>query len=432
MVELQFLNYVLAKKDINVFKNNGITQDYFNEYLDEYTFIQNHIEEYKVVPDIETFLSNFNDFDILDVHESEEYLVNTLREEYLYTKSVPVIKKAAELLKTDANEASKYLQQQLVYLQPNYKIGGVDIIHQDNRIKLFEKKSQDSNNGFIPTGFQELDDIIYGWQRGEEFVVLYARTGQGKSWVLVKAMQHAWQIGENVGYISPEMSADKIGYRFDTLNENMSNRALVKGDTQKVSLNYYENYMKSLQEHENKFIVSTPMDFGKRITVTKLRNFIQQNELSILAIDGITYLTDERGKRSDNKTITLTNISEDLMQLSCEMGIPILVVVQSNRGGIKEDENATPDLEDIRDSDGIAHNATKVIALKQKNHDSLIMEIKKHRDGEFGGKLVYNWDIDTGDFQWCPSNEEDIPKYNEKVENNDKVAKPQIKGKVVF
>ena len=31
------------------------------------------------------------------------------------------------------------------------------------------------------------------------------------------------------------------------------------------------------------------------------------------------------------------------MQLSCELKIPILVVVQSNRGGVKEDVNATPD-----------------------------------------------------------------------------------------
>lgn len=431
MVELQFLNYALTKKDTNIFQDNGIDSDYFPEYVDEYNFIQNHIEQYKKIPDVETFISNFPNFDILNVQESETYLVDTLREEYLYTKSVPVIKKAVELLRQDANEASNYLQKEMVNLQPNFKISGIDIIHQDTRVKTFENKSLDENHGFIPTGFQELDDIIYGWQRGEEFVVLYARTNQGKSWVLVKFMQHAWQIGETVGYISPEMSPDKIGYRFDTLQHNISNKALVRGDTNTVALNDYENYTDELKQHENKFIVATPMDFNKKITVTKLRNFVKQNDITILAIDGITYLTDERYKRGDNKTTTLTNISEDLILLSNELQIPVLVVVQANRGGIKEDPNATPELEDIRDSDGIAQNATKVISLRQKNHDSLIMEVKKHRDAEYGDKLVYSWDIDTGIFNYIPN--EPKEEYEDEIEKPRKEpVNTNTKKKVAF
>ena len=92
---------------------------------------------------------------------------------------------------------------------------------------MFEDKSNNKDKWFIPTGFEELDDIIYGWQCGEEFVVIFARTGIGKSWVLVKTVQHAWEIGKNVGYVSPEMSADKIGYRFDTLVKHFSNKNLV-------------------------------------------------------------------------------------------------------------------------------------------------------------------------------------------------------------
>ena len=61
----------------------------------------------------------------------------------------------------------------------------------------------------------------------------------------------------------------------------------------------------------------------------------------------------KRYKKGDNKTISLINISEDLMALSIELGIPILVVVQSTRGGVKNaDSEGTPELENIRDSDG--------------------------------------------------------------------------------
>lgn len=429
MVQAQLINYVLAKKDIEVLTRNNLTEEYFTEYAEEYNFIKNHHAEYGIVPDEETFISNFPNFDLLEVNESERYLVNTIREEFLYSKSVPVIKKAAELLKADANEAAQYLQSEIINLTPNYTVPAVDIIHSNERMKLFDEKSAQPEKWFIPTGFRELDEVISGWQRGEEFGVVFARTGNGKSWVCVKMAQHAWLMGENVGYISPEMSAVKIGYRFDTINNNFSNRALVRGDKSLVTTEAYNDYFDKISQKQNTFLVSTPADFNKKITVGKLKNYVIQNNITILFVDGITYLTDERFKRGDNKTTTLTNISEDLMQLSLDMGIPIIVVVQSNRGGIKEDANATPELEDIRDSDGISHNATKVLSLKKKD-DALTMAIKKNRDGVTGTKLEYQWDPDTGDFTYIPT----APKKEFKeVDDEEIVQKPKKKeGRIAF
>ena len=428
MVSLQILNKIISTKDISIITDNNLTIDYFLEYEDEYSFIKEHFDNYKNVPDTETFINKFPDFELLEVNESDRYLVDAIREEYLYSKSVPVIKKAAELLKSDSNEASRYLQSELVNLTPNYTTPYVDIIHSNSRVEMFEDKSNNKDKWFIPTGFEELDDIIYGWQCGEEFVVIFARTGIGKSWVLVKTVQHAWEIGKNVGYVSPEMSADKIGYRFDTLNNHFSNMALVRGDKSKVSIDEYRQYNEKLAEHNNRILVSTPMDFNKQVTVGKLRTFVQSNNLDMLAIDGITYMTDERYKRGDNKTTSLTNISEDLMELSCELKIPILVVVQSNRGGTEKD---TPDLEDIRDSDGIAHNATKVISLNQKE-EALVMKIKKNRDGKIGDKLTYLWDIDLGEFTWMPG-DCDSATIERKEQKREEVKKEyKEKKKVVF
>ncbi len=91
-----------------------------------------------------------------------------------------------------------------------------------------------------------------------------------------------------------------------------------------------------------------------------------------------------------------------------ELGIPIIVVVQSNRSGAKDkDTEGTPELESIRDSDGISHNATKVIALRQTGA-GLEFGIKKHRDGVSGGKLIYYWDIDKGIFNYIPSGEDAV------------------------
>lgn len=428
MITLQILNKVIQTGDIQLITKNALTEEYFVGYEPEFNFIMNHFNKYGKVPDKATFLDKFNDFNLIEVTETDKYLLDTLYEEHLYYKSVEVVQKVAELLKTNANDAVEYLHSQL----PNLKIAtsseGTDIIKQaDERYQTYLEKMNAKNPWYITTGFEELDDILNGWAKGEELVVLFARTGQGKSWVLAKTLTHAWQIGNRVGYISPEMSPTKIGYRFDTLLKNFSNRNLVWGKEEPD----YEQYINDLKTKENPFIVATPLDFEKKVTVTKLKHFCQTNKLDILGIDGITYLTDERYKKGDNKTISLTNISEDLMALSIELGIPILVVVQSNRGGVKDaDSEGTPELENIRDSDGIAQNATKVIALRQTGA-GLEFGIKKHRDGINGGKLIYYWDIDKGQFNYIPSNE-DAVKPEKRQKKADKIKNSFNDGTDVF
>lgn len=404
MVALQILSKILATGNNSIIEDNLLSEDYFVGYEGEYNFIQNHIKQYGNVPDKATFLHSFPDIELVEVTESDKYLVDTAREEYLYYKSIPVIQKAAELLKSDSNAAAEFMLNAMKELQPSYGLGGIDIISEaKTRFDQFIERRDKQEDWFFTCGFPELDDLIHGIQRGEEFFVIVARTNQGKSWVLEKMCTHVWQIGFNVGYVSPEMGPSSIGYRFDTLHSHYSNSGLMWGKDD-VDPAKYERYIEDLSSKDNKFIVSTPADFDKKITVSKIRNWVRQHKLDLVAIDGITYMSDERYKRGDNKTTSLTNISEDLMELSVELGVPILVVVQANRSGVVEKGTTdTPELESIRDSDGIAHNASKILSIHQKEHGVLTMTVKKQRFGAVGGKLTYNWDINVGDFQFIPS-----------------------------
>lgn len=407
MVSLQILNKILNTQNASILDRYALTVEYFPGYEQEYNFIQSHLDTYKKVPDKSTFLDKFPEFELFDVHEGDEYLVNTIREENLYYKSVDVVNTVAEKLKTNADEAVSYLLTQVDTLKPSQVITGVNIIgNARERYEAYKSKQNVETPAYISTGFEELDNLLGGWAKGEEFVVFFARTGQGKSWMLAKTTTEAFLNNYRVGYISPEMSATKIGYRVDTIIKNFSNKALVRGK----EVDGYEDYINMLSEMNNQFLVATPKDFQKSITVSKLRSFCINNQLDILAIDGISYLRDERKQRGDNKTTMLTNISEDLMALSCELQIPILTVVQSNREGVRVNgEAGVPELENIRDSDGIAFNATKVISIKQS--DGLLqMAIKKHRDGEMGGELTYTWNIDTGEFKFT-QNPSNTPSY---------------------
>ena len=421
MIELQVLSRVLKERNASLLTLNGITEDYFITYPDEYSFIMNHLKEYGNVPDKETFLSKFSNFTIVDVTESDKYLIETFNEEHLYSLTVPVINKLADIIQTDSKAAVEYLQSQLPSLTQNNVVLGVDIVSQAReRQREWQERRENKERFCIPTGFEELDEITGGWQRGEEFAVLFARTGQGKSWILIKTLEHAWKIGKRVGLIEPEMSAIKTGYRFDTLSGNISNSALTRGD----DAPNYDKYIEQLSKNEIPFFVASPKDFRRNITVSKLRAFIESNKIDILGVDGISYLKDERKQRGDNRTTGLTNISEDLMDLSIELKIPIIVVCQSNREGAKDDD--APDLENIRDSDGIAYNASTVIAARQKG-PGIELTVRKNRNGKSGDKLIYLWDIDKGTFQYIPNeeaerdNSEEIKKAKEDFKDGSEV-----------
>lgn len=409
MIELQVISKILDTKDYFLKDSEEeITSEYFANYTKEFEFLQSHYKQYDTVPDIETFLSKFPDIELVEVHEDNEYLLDELNHEHLYNKLLPVFKQGFSLF-----EEGKLLEACDVLISDIPKAKEVAVKPQDvgviesvdERIHNYEYVNNNQSANFISTGFEAIDKDIVGWQRGDELVVFYARTNMGKSWVAEEFGTNAVEQGYRVGYFSPEMSKQDIGYRFDTLHGNLSNSAMRFGKvTEDFNVDTYREYGEELKQLHGELFVSTPTDFARKLTVSKLKEWKERRNLDMIIIDGITYLTDERFKKGDNKTISLTNISEDLMTLSGEVKVPILVVVQANRGGVLDKQSLdTPELENIRDSDGIAMNASKVYAIKQMRKDddvTLVIENKKMRGGKMGQIYTYTWDIDLGTFEY--------------------------------
>ena len=76
-----------------------------------------------------------------------------------------------------------------------------------------------------------------------------------------------------------------------------------------------------------------------------------------------------------NKTSNFMSYAEDLMQLSVEMNVPIIVAIQTNKTGVR-DSNDIPELDTIRNSDCILHNASRAISITN-NTDNSISKINK-------------------------------------------------------
>ena len=78
MIQLQTLNKILNTKDISIITNNNLDSDFFSDYRQEFEFILNHFNAYGSVPDKETFLFKFPNFKLIDITESNQYLLDEL------------------------------------------------------------------------------------------------------------------------------------------------------------------------------------------------------------------------------------------------------------------------------------------------------------------------------------------------------------------
>lgn len=406
IIQVQAISRILAGKDYSFIEDNSFSAEDFIGYDEEFKFITDHYKQYGNVPDEATFLSRFPEFILEEVTESDQYLIDALRENRLYLDYTRIIQHSADLLQTNSNEAVEYMRNAMAQIQPSYNITYRDIVETaKERLQRSEEVNDNAQDWYIPTGFDNIDSDIYGFQRGNELVCFYARTNMGKTWVVQAMATFMAEAGFIVGMFEPEMSDTDVGYRFDTLHGHISNKAMRFGKfDDSFTLDDYSKYIDSLNNITGKLLLTSPKDFAKKTTVTKLRQWIKTAGLQILFIDGITYLTDERYKKGDSKTTSLTNISEDLMELTAELKIPIVVVVQANRGGVVDKKSLdTPELESIRDSDGIAQNSSLVFAIKQVRDDEgevhLIIENKKNRSGIVGKSYKYKWDIDVGRFE---------------------------------
>lgn len=400
MVDIQILNKVLDTGNIDIILHNGLNSEYFPNYKEEFKFILDHYKQYNKVPDKETFIANFPDFSFAKVQEPDSYLLDKISEEYLFSKSAPVLKKVEELIQVDSRKAIEYLQQELPFLTSKLRLVAKDIVKDaDERIEELEKRKD--GKYFITTGFRELDNALMGWQKGEDLVTVMGRTNEGKSWCLLKFLEAAWADGYRVGIYSGEMSSIQMGFRFDTIYHNFSNTILTKGEQ---NIDSYKEYIEDLKT-KNSFFVITPEDMGGSCTVTKLEAFIQKYKLDILGVDQYSLMEDESFKSGQPLRMKYDNISKGLFNLSCKYHIPILAAVQANRAAAAKDKKNKvegPKLEHISEADAIAHNSSRVIAMRQ-NEGNLEFEIVKNRIGGRNGKYLYRWLIDTGKFEYVPT-----------------------------
>ncbi len=395
MIQLQTLNWILDTKDSSMLLMNNINEEFFSDYKEEYKFICDHLNEYGSIPDKLTFLDRFPNFDIVEVNESSDYLIDKLYDDRNTRKLAEIFNNIRQLLVDGKiDEAMQLYTSSSEAVVKAKHIEAVDILRNTERYDAYVERCENFDKYYVKTGFRELDEIIGGWDRQEELATIVARSNQGKSWVLFKCAVAAVEQGLNVGIYSGEMSERKVGYRVDTLIANISNTALTKGD--RTVQNDYKRYLDNLPNKYKGFLkVLTPNMIDGPAGVSALRAFIEKENLDILFIDQHSLLEDDRHARSPVEKAS--NISKDLKNLQVLKKIPIISVSQQNRSST---ENGVG-LEHIAQADRIGQDSTIVIFFEQKN-GLMTLHLIKSRDSANMKDITYLIDLNYGKFTYVP------------------------------
>lgn len=394
LVEIQAINYILKTKDIGFLR--GIDPSYFGGLSPEVTFIQNHISQYGVVPDLTTFQSAYPKFPVQDVGESPKAIKDGLVESAIYRDLEPCIKVFSNKLQTNSIEATKYLMEKMNIIQQQRQIHttvGVDIVAQANeRWESYEKRRTCPEEVQLNLGIPELDLVGGGLVRGA-MSILFARTNKGKSWVAMYVGLQAWLQKKKVLFYAGEMSPIAMGFRFDTFLSHISNKGMFFGNA-----NIREEYKQHIDSLNGKsgFIIVTPSDFGgKKPTVNQLREKVEELEADVLIVDQLSLLADQQGGR--DRTQRYGNIAEDMKLMVEDAHIYALLLAQAGRKAEedKEAKEGTPKLEHLEYADLVCQTAPNIIAMNVVG-GILKLNLRKNRMGQKDVEALLKWDIDTG------------------------------------
>jgi len=224
----------------------------------------------------------------------------------------------------------------------------------------------------IPTGFDKLDQLTGGLQKGE-FIVLGSRPSIGKTAMALSIARNAAAKGHVVGFFSLEQSQSPMRLLSAEARVNIGNmrsgylaesqfRRLVDGASKLYNL-------RILFDHHSAKLADIK---------SNARRMVRRYEVQLVFIDYITLI--QHSGAQMNMFERIGEISHELKSLAQELNIPVVALSQLRR----ETEDRRPTLADLRMSGEIEQDADVVIFLHRdrKAEDGItVVDVAKQRNG---------------------------------------------------
>lgn len=248
-----------------------------------------------------------------------------------------------------------------------------------NTLGAIESNYNNRNDYSLYTGITDLDDKILGLHN-QEFTVIGARPGIGKTTLALQIAQNIARKGKEVTIISLEMSDTQLIQKLIASKARINSYKMRRGTLEEADFEKIRDVSEDISNLPITLISRTTTIQKIETTIRKLKN---KNQLDLVIIDYIQLI--KNNKKLPSREQEVADITRTLKLLSLELDIPIIGLCQLNRNATK----AEPTLADLRESGSIEQDADNVWFLYQEKEDEsnvidVTLKIAKQRAGEIG------------------------------------------------
>lgn len=398
-IETIAVSYIVQSQDMNILTRNNFThKDFKGNEKEVVKFLEQYVENYNTVPSEEVVKYEMGSkYSSVIINDSPLYIESALQAHFNYNVLHGSILKNQERLTAGSPEDIQKAIEDIISsteeglsrLRP--RSSGTDLVKDRGRVQEYTDKLSGEGGPVYDLGIPTLDEA-FGGVVPDDLVIVYARPAVGKSYMLTYMASQLHKQGLNVLFYSGEMLPTQVGYRFDSIRANVSNRSLMRGyHFPEGGKDYtaYHQYLEELEEQDNFFRIVHPKDDfkGKKPTVTDIEALVDELKPDVVFIDQLSLMDDS--KRARDIRERYINIIGDLRLLAEVKEVPVFVASQANRQSAQKNDDGEfmiPELHHLAEADAVGQFATRVIGLASKrtedrNVQILKMGITKNRHG---------------------------------------------------
>jgi replicative DNA helicase len=254
----------------------------------------------------------------------------------------------------------------------------------------------------ISSGLADLDKKTGGFQNSD-LIVIAARPSMGKTTLALNFANHAAKSGKKVMFFSLEMPKDQLVLKMASESGRIPIQALRSpaneydregNEVQGVGMNqeYHTNLTNFIGNlNESKMVLD--IDDRGGINLVDMKTALKRFQRKYGKVDEVfvDYLQIMTGPKSENKTQTVTEISNGLKRIAKEFDCPVIALSQLNRS-LESRTNKRPTNADLRESGAIEQDADVILFVyrdevyNEQTTDKGLAEIiiGKQRNGPLG------------------------------------------------
>ena len=271
--------------------------------------------------------------------------------------------------------------------------------------ELVALRESDNHITGVRTGYQDLDRMTNGFQRGD-LIILAARPAMGKTALALNlGMYTALRNPGAVAFFSLEMPAESLMKRLLSAKSQVEGNKLRGGNISDDELNRLNEAGNELGAA--KIFIDDSASIKVSQIFSKCRKLMSEYGLSLIVIDYLQLISGSGRGGGDNRQQEVSEISRNLKILAKEMNCPVIALSQLSRS-VEQRTDRQPMLSDLRESGAIEQDADIVMFLYREDYykktseqeersdinEVVDLNLAKHRNGSVGHvSLVFNKSI---------------------------------------